>query len=130
MMEKILHINFTMRTLLCKLLKGKCYNFMGLPKLAEECFEAVISLKSDLTRDAYLIPYAMYEKALILKEQFKFEEAMDILERIKNEHKDYILQSMLHMRIHSAQTDIKSQNKNIKESPSKSEDTISEIVPP
>ena len=99
-----------------------------MSQLAEDCFEIVISLKGDLTRDAYLIPYAMYEKALLLKEQFKFEEAMDILERIKNEHKDYILQSMLHMRIHSAQ--IKSQNKNIKESPSKSEDTISEIVPP
>ena len=101
-----------------------------MSQLAEDCFETVISLKSDLTRDAYLIPYAMYEKALILKEETKFEEAMDILERIKNEHKDYILQSMLHMRIHSAQTDIKGQSKNIKESPSKNEDTISEIVPP
>ena len=72
----------------------------------------------------------MYEKALLLKEQTKFEEAMDILERIKNEHKDYILQSMLHMRIHSSQTDIKDQNKNIKESPSKNENITSEIVPP
>ena len=95
-----------------------------MSQLAEDCFETVISLKSDLTRDAYLIPYAMYEKALLLKEQTKFEEAMDILERIKNEHKDYILQSMLHMRIHSAQTDIKGENKSIKESLSKNEDTI------
>ena len=100
-----------------------------MPQLAEDCFETVISLKSDLTRDAYLIPYAMYEKALILKEQTKFEEAMDILERIKNEHKDYILQSMLHIRVHSAQTDIKCQNKNIRDSPSKNED-ISKIVQP
>ena len=35
----------------------------------------------------------MYEKALLSKEQTKFEEAMDISERIKNENKDYILWS-------------------------------------
>ena len=70
----------------------------------------------------------MYEKALLLKEETRFEEAMDILERIENEPKDYILQSMLHIRVHSAQTDIKCQIKNIKDSPSKNED-ISKIVP-
>ena len=70
----------------------------------------------------------MYEKAWLLKEETRFEEAMDILERIENEPKDYILQSMLHIRVHSAQTDIKCQIKGINDSPSKNED-ISKIVP-
>ena len=68
---------------------------------------------------------------MLLKEQTKFEEAMDVSERIKNEHKDYILQPLLHIKIHSAQTDKKCPNKNIKDSPSlsKNED-INKIVPP
>ena len=32
----------------------------------------------------------MYEEALLLQEQAKIEGAMDISERIKNDHKDYI----------------------------------------
>ena len=67
----------------------------------------------------------MYEEALLLQEQAKIEGAMDISERIKNDHKDYILQSLFHIKIHSAKTDKKCPNKNIKDYPSlsKNEDT-------
>ena len=68
---------------LCTLLKGMCLKYMNLPLQAEECYNQVISHKGDLKRDTYLIPYAMYERALLLKAQGNITEAMDVLERTK-----------------------------------------------
>ena len=53
----------------------------------------------------------------------------------RNDHKDYMLQSRLHFRIHSAQTEIRAKNKKAKkgscssQNPDDNED-ISEIMPP
>ena len=60
-----------------------CLKYMNLPLQAEDCFNFVISQKGNLKRDSYLIPYAMYERALIFKAQGSVSEAMDILERAK-----------------------------------------------
>jgi len=106
---------------LCKLLSGKCFKLMNMLEKAEECFDKVISLKNELKKDEYLIPYAMYEKSSVKKDQNKLEEAIDILEKIENENKDYVLKSLLSIKIHSAQANLKSQNKTLNENPSENE---------
>ena len=68
---------------LCTLLKGMCLKYMNLPLQAEDCFNLVISHKGNLKRDTYLIPYAMYERALLFKAQGNLSDAMDVLERAK-----------------------------------------------
>jgi len=92
---------------LITLLKGVCLRYMNSPLQAEDCFNTVIAHAGILSQDSYLIPYAMYEKALLLRAQDHQLEAMDALEKAKNDYKDYMLQSRLHFRIHSAQTEIR-----------------------
>ena len=51
----------------------------------------------------------------------------------RNDHKDYMLQSRLHFRIHSAQTEIRAKTKGKKGSTSQNhgeDDDISQIMPP
>ena len=55
---------------------------MNLPLQAEDCYLTVIGHKGSLKRDTYLVPYAMYERALILKDK-DIAEAMDLLEKAK-----------------------------------------------
>ena len=84
---------------------------MNSPLQAEDCFNNVIAHAGALVQDTYLIPYAMYEKAMLLKAQGHQVEAMDALEKAKNDYKDYTLQSRLHFRIHSAQAEIRAKLK-------------------
>ena len=60
-----------------------CLKFMNSPLQAEECLNFVISQKSELKRDTYLIPYAMFEKALLIQIQGNMNEAMEIMEKAK-----------------------------------------------
>ncbi len=68
---------------LITLLRGMCLKYMKSPLQAEECFDTVLSYKGDLNRDTYLIPYASFEKALLLKDQGNVTAAMEIMERTK-----------------------------------------------
>lgn len=64
-------------------MRGVCLKYMNSPLQAEECFNSVISFNGKLSRDTYLIPYAMFEKSLLLRDQGKVTEAMELMERTK-----------------------------------------------
>lgn len=68
---------------LLTLLKGVCLKHMNLPLQAEECFLKVSSHRGVLSRDTYLVPYAMYEQALLLKDQGALADALSMLEKTK-----------------------------------------------
>jgi len=104
---------------LLTLLKGVCLKHMKSPLQAEECFQIVSQHRGTLKRDSFLIPYAMYERGLLLKDQGNFSEALDLLEKSKNDFKDYLLQSRLHFRIHSAQIEIRAKLKQSKKATSR-----------
>jgi hypothetical protein len=60
-----------------------CLKHMKSPLQAEESFKFVISHHGKLTRDTYLVPYAMSEMALLLRDQGNLSDAMQILEKTK-----------------------------------------------
>lgn len=68
---------------LITLLRGMCLKFMNSPLQAEECFSTVIGFKGQLSRDTYLVPYAMFERSLLLSAQGLVTEAMELMERTK-----------------------------------------------
>ena len=92
---------------LINLLKGMCLKFMNCPEQAEDCFQNVIDKKGQIVKDTYLVPYAQYELALKKKSEGRILESLDLLEKAKNDHKHYLHQSRLHLRI---QTEINAQS--------------------
>lgn len=68
---------------LITLLKGMCLKYMKSPLQAEECFKFVIKQQSQLQRDTYLVPYAQFELALIIKSDGNLSESLELLEKTK-----------------------------------------------
>ncbi|CAB4058692.1 unnamed protein product [Lepeophtheirus salmonis] len=95
---------------LLTLLKGMCLKYLSSPYGAEECFETVASYGKKLTADSYLIPYSLAERGFLLHELGHGKKALPLFESAKNDFKSYQLQSRLHFRIHSIETEIKKKN--------------------
>jgi len=115
---------------LITLLKGMCLKFMNFPEQAEECFKFVINKQGQIIKDTYLIPYAQFELALKIKSDGQLSESLDLLEKTKNDYKDYMLQSRLHFRIHAVQTDIRAMiKKSKKENLEESSNNIDHLMP-
>ncbi len=60
-----------------------CLKHMNSPLQAEECFMEVMSYTGKLKADTYLVPYATFEYALLLKDQGQLMTSMATLERAK-----------------------------------------------
>lgn len=118
---------------LITLLKGMCLKYMKSPLQAEECFKFVINQQSQLQRDTYLVPYAQFELALIIKSDGNLSESLELLEKTKNSYKDYLLQSRLHFRIHAVQTELRAKMKAIQKGPlpvgDEMENDLDQIMP-
>uniref|UniRef100_A0A670XZC4 Tetratricopeptide repeat domain 39A n=1 Tax=Pseudonaja textilis TaxID=8673 RepID=A0A670XZC4_PSETE len=73
-----------------KLLKGLCLKHL------------VSKLEDKIKYDHYLIPNALLELALLYLDQDKIEEAVKILERAKQNYKNYSIETRTHFRIQAA----------------------------
>ena len=60
-----------------------CFKAMKSPLQAEECFKEVMAFAGKLKADTYLIPFATFEYAIVLKEQGESEAAMSYLDKAK-----------------------------------------------
>ncbi|KAJ0033668.1 hypothetical protein NQD34_000775 [Periophthalmus magnuspinnatus] len=81
-----------------QLLKGLCLRELGQLDQAELSFNHVISRHFN----NYLVPYTMYELGLLHKQRGDFDKAIEIMENVKANYKDYNMESRLHFRIHAA----------------------------
>lgn len=74
------------------------------------CLEESISLQKSIKEDTFIIPYAIVEIALIHIDQNRLDMAINFLEDAKKNYTGYSLESRLHFRIHTALSELKSQN--------------------
>ncbi|XP_021926288.1 tetratricopeptide repeat protein 39B-like isoform X2 [Zootermopsis nevadensis] len=88
------------------LLKGASLRHMQSPLQAEECLNSVLSLEKKLREDFYLIPYTLVELALLFREQGNISKTSQLLEDAKKNYTGYSLESRLHFKIHSFQTEL------------------------
>lgn len=65
------------------LLMAVCLKYMQSPLQAEECLKTVISHANQLKHDTYLVPYALFELALLMRDQGNLVEAGNLLESAK-----------------------------------------------
>ncbi|XP_069693865.1 tetratricopeptide repeat protein 39B-like [Periplaneta americana] len=93
------------------LLKGASLRQMNSPLQAEECLVGVLSLEKKIREDLYLIPYTMVELAQLYQEQGNVSKASQLLEDAKKNYTGYSLESRLHFKIHSFQTELSTAKK-------------------
>ena len=75
---------------LLNLLKAMCLKAMKSPLGAEDCLKTAMAFSGQLKSDTYLIPFAMFEYAVLLKEQGEDTLAMEHLERAKYEEENIL----------------------------------------
>uniref|UniRef100_A0A8C6XNI1 Tetratricopeptide repeat domain 39A n=1 Tax=Naja naja TaxID=35670 RepID=A0A8C6XNI1_NAJNA len=85
-----------------KLLKGLCLKHLGKISEAEDHFTYIHFNEKKIKYDHYLIPNALLELALLYLDQDKIEEAVKILERAKQNYKNYSMETRTHFRIQAA----------------------------
>ncbi|XP_062974445.1 tetratricopeptide repeat protein 39A isoform X2 [Elgaria multicarinata webbii] len=95
-----------------KLLKGLCLKHLGKHSEAEDHFAYIHFNEKKIKYDHYLIPNALLELALLYLDQNKREEAIKMLERAKQNYKNYSMETRTHFRIQAALHQAKSSTEN------------------
>uniref|UniRef100_A0A8C9TAP4 Tetratricopeptide repeat protein 39A-like n=2 Tax=Scleropages formosus TaxID=113540 RepID=A0A8C9TAP4_SCLFO len=85
-----------------QLLKGLCFKNKGQMQAAEDCFN-----KKKIKYDHYLVPNALLELGLLYAQLGHKEQATKLLQKAKNNYKDYSMESRTMFRIHAALSKLK-----------------------
>ncbi|XP_078354114.1 tetratricopeptide repeat protein 39B-like [Oculina patagonica] len=92
-----------------KLLQGMCYRCLNKKKEAMECLRNAFIRSKDLKQDFYLTPYTCAEIGFLYLDEVDLDRAKEYFERARK-HRDHLLQSLLHLRIHAALQEIEHNN--------------------
>uniref|UniRef100_A0A8C4KCG2 Tetratricopeptide repeat domain 39A n=1 Tax=Dromaius novaehollandiae TaxID=8790 RepID=A0A8C4KCG2_DRONO len=85
-----------------KLLKGLCLKHLGKISEAEDHFTYIHLNEKKIKYDHYLIPNALLELAILHLDRGRREEAIKLLERAKQNYKNYSMETRTHFRIQAA----------------------------
>ncbi|KAJ7383869.1 Tetratricopeptide repeat protein 39B [Desmophyllum pertusum] len=99
------NINYMDDWCLGKLLQGMCYRCLNKKKEAMGCLRNAFNRSNELKQDFYLAPYTCAEIGFQYLEEGDLDRAKEYLERARK-HRDHLLQSLLHLRIHAALQEI------------------------
>ncbi|XP_029767435.1 tetratricopeptide repeat protein 39A-like [Terrapene carolina triunguis] len=97
---------------LIKLLKGLCLKHLGKISEAEDHFIYIHLNERKIKYDHYLIPNALLELALLYMDHGRREEGVKLLERAKQNYKNYSMETRTHFRIQAALHQAKSVSEN------------------
>uniref|UniRef100_A0A663E646 Tetratricopeptide repeat domain 39A n=1 Tax=Aquila chrysaetos chrysaetos TaxID=223781 RepID=A0A663E646_AQUCH len=95
-----------------KLLKGLCLKHLGKISEAEDHFNYIYLNEKKIKYDHYLIPNALLELAILYLDQGRREEAIKLLEKAKQNYKNYSMETRTHFRIQAALHQAKSAPEN------------------
>lgn len=84
------------------LLKGMCLKYLNRSEEAEENFMKVIEHESKFVVDTFLVPHAAMELALLKLTKRNFEEAKRWVKLARNNYTGYLLETIVHFRLHAA----------------------------
>uniref|UniRef100_A0A3B3S6I1 Zgc:158403 n=1 Tax=Paramormyrops kingsleyae TaxID=1676925 RepID=A0A3B3S6I1_9TELE len=90
-----------------QLLKGMCLKNDCQTKAAEDCFQKVINSEKKIKFDEYLVPNALLELGLLYIDLGRKDQAVKLLQKAKNNYKEYSMESRTQFRIHAALTKLK-----------------------
>uniref|UniRef100_A0A8C8R985 Tetratricopeptide repeat domain 39A n=1 Tax=Pelusios castaneus TaxID=367368 RepID=A0A8C8R985_9SAUR len=87
---------------LVKMLKGLCLKHLGKISEAEDHFTYIHLNERKIKYDHYLIPNALLELATLYMDHGRREEGVKLLERAKQNYKNYSMETRTHFRIQAA----------------------------
>ncbi|XP_019386950.1 PREDICTED: tetratricopeptide repeat protein 39A isoform X2 [Crocodylus porosus] len=87
---------------LIKLLKGLCLKHLGKISEAEDHFTYIHMNEKKIKYDHYLIPNALLELAVLYLDNGRKEEGVKLLEKAKQNYKNYSMETRTHFRIQAA----------------------------
>ncbi|XP_048848293.1 tetratricopeptide repeat protein 39A [Brienomyrus brachyistius] len=90
-----------------QLLKGMCLKNDHQTLAAEDCFQKVINSEKKIKFDEYLVPNALLELGLLYIDLGRKDQAVKLLQKAKNNYKEYSMESRTQFRIHAALTKLK-----------------------
>ncbi|XP_064172558.1 tetratricopeptide repeat protein 39A [Anguilla rostrata] len=99
-----------------QLLKGLCLKNQGQTEAAEECFNSVYSSEKKIKFDHYLVPNALLELSLLYVDLGRRELAVKLLQKAKNNYKEYSMESRTQFRIHAALSKLQADTNETEES--------------
>ncbi|XP_035254590.1 tetratricopeptide repeat protein 39A isoform X2 [Anguilla anguilla] len=99
-----------------QLLKGLCLKNQGQTQAAEECFNSVYSSEKKIKFDHYLVPNALLELSLLYVDLGRRELAVKLLQKAKNNYKEYSMESRTQFRIHAALSKLQADTNETEES--------------
>ncbi|CAG2106204.1 unnamed protein product [Medioppia subpectinata] len=88
---------------LIMLLRGMCFRFLGYPLQAQQCFK-----EKRIKFDTFLSPHSAMELGLTYLSIDDLCEARVWLNRARNDYTGYLLETIVHFRVHCAMRVIKS----------------------
>jgi len=86
------------------LLKGMCHKHLCQFELAERCFQEVIDNREKIMekQERFLVPHAAMELTLLKLDQMQYEEARVLIKSTRSEYTNYLLETIVHFRLHAA----------------------------
>lgn len=89
------------------LLRGMCLKHLERLEEAEESFMLVIEGESRIKTDSFLVPHTAMELALLKLAQRQLDESKQWIKVARNNYTGYLLETMVHFRLHAASRAIK-----------------------
>lgn len=94
------------------LLKGMCLRNLGYPLQAQESFMEIIQNEKRISpSSSFLPPHAALELGLILMNTGALQDAKQWLERARRDYTGYLLETIVHFRVHCAMRNLRAATK-------------------
>lgn len=89
------------------LLKGVCLRNQSKSEEAVKCFEKILVHESEIKKVTYIPPHAAFELGLTLMDVRRYKESKEWLERARDKYTGFLIESLVHLRIHGALSKLK-----------------------
>lgn len=93
------------------LLRGICLRYLNRLEEAEENFVRIIDCESKFIVDTFLVPHAAMELALLKLTKKNIEESKRWIKLARNNYSGYLLETIVHFRLHAASRIIRLEEK-------------------
>lgn len=89
------------------LLKGVTLTSLGWPFEAIEYYKKILEVAQDIQRDHFLPPHATFELGYAYMKAGDIQEAKIWLEKSRSEYSGFLIEAMIHLKVHTALLSLK-----------------------